>query len=136
MYKTQFIRFLRPVIPGLDIATSAAINIGLYLKEFNPNTSGKSLKLYKEARGNFLNRRENFLNNLKKLKNHLNKYLYYEEVLPRRPVTASSIKSKQSYNVQPASYQYQSSSHRGRLFPLTSRNAHIVEIFDPEKKKI
>ncbi|KAK4878277.1 hypothetical protein RN001_010783 [Aquatica leii] len=74
---------LRPVVPGLDIKTSACLNIGLHLVTNNPKTSPKYLPLYKEAEQKFNERRLNLMNYLAQMKKMINPYLYYDEPLPK-----------------------------------------------------
>lgn len=72
----------RPVIPGLDVRTSALVGIGLYLKIFNPNIEEKYKELYKEGDALYHNRRTKLINYLDRMKSVINPYLHYEEPLP------------------------------------------------------
>ncbi|XP_031358022.1 adenylate kinase 9-like [Photinus pyralis] len=76
-------RILRPVIPGLSVEQSAALNVGFHLKVNNPKTTERFLPLYAEARETFNRRRLSLLRRLDEMKRMINPYLYYEEPMPK-----------------------------------------------------
>ncbi|KAF5294362.1 hypothetical protein FQR65_LT10815 [Abscondita terminalis] len=74
---------LRPVIPGLGIATSACINIGLHLITNNPNAVPEFAPFYKEAQTKFHERRLKLIDSLARMKSTINPFLYYDEIMPK-----------------------------------------------------
>lgn len=100
-YVTKALSFVarhRPVIPGLDVSTSALIGIGLHLKIFNPNADEKYRALYKEADDLYQKRRTKLVNYLDRMKSVINPYLHYEEPLPEFELPVS-IKSESTESV-------------------------------------
>lgn len=73
----------RPVIPGLEITTSAMIGIGLCLKVNNERLPEEYKVRYREADEVYHRRRTELLQYLDKMKSVLNPYLDYEEPLPK-----------------------------------------------------
>ncbi|GJQ85313.1 hypothetical protein Trydic_g12627 [Trypoxylus dichotomus] len=85
----------RPVLPGLDIQKSAAINMALHLKIHNTNTPKEFLPLYERAFELFNERRIEFINSLARMKRTLNPSLHYEEPLERLVIPQSGTPSSE-----------------------------------------
>lgn len=72
----------RPLICGLSIDVSAALNVGLYLKATNNSkTNNDVLPLYVKAFNIFNKRHMELISFLKEKKERLNPFLYYQEPL-------------------------------------------------------
>lgn len=72
----------RPLVVGMDAATSACITIGLFLKVNNPHTPENYMKLYQEAQ-KLLERRVKLPKYyLQKMKDFMNPYVTYQESMP------------------------------------------------------
>ncbi|XP_074034229.1 adenylate kinase 9-like [Leptinotarsa decemlineata] len=78
----QFITRRRPVIPGLGIAESAAVGIGIYLNVHNDKLSEEIKPNYKECDRLYHERREKLIKFLDNMKSIINPYLHYEEPMP------------------------------------------------------
>uniref|UniRef100_A0A6P7FKY8 Adenylate kinase 9-like n=1 Tax=Diabrotica virgifera virgifera TaxID=50390 RepID=A0A6P7FKY8_DIAVI len=91
----KYISRRRPVIPGLSVATSAAVGIGLFLKVFNNLIPPDYKVRYMQGDELFHVRREQLIQFLDRMKHVINPYLHYEEPLPEFKML-ESIKSSSS----------------------------------------
>uniref|UniRef100_A0AAR5P5V4 Nucleoside-diphosphate kinase n=1 Tax=Dendroctonus ponderosae TaxID=77166 RepID=A0AAR5P5V4_DENPD len=78
----SYIAKRRPIIPGLSIAASALVGVGLYIKVRN-DTPNAYKSFYETGLAQFSERRENLLKYLDYMKTYRNPYLHYEEPLPQ-----------------------------------------------------
>lgn len=78
----QFISGRRPLIPGLNVATSALIGVGLFLKIYHTKISPSYKERYMKGAHLFHERRTQLISFLDAMKNNLNPFLYYEEPMP------------------------------------------------------
>lgn len=129
----------RPLLAGLDIQQSAAINIALHLKIHNPNTPKEFIPLYERAYKLLTERRMKFINSLARMKRTINPYLHYEEpleklVLPESDKYTSSSEKESTEkdlpsweeSTQSSEYKYESYSSMGSLMK------RITQFLEPE----
>lgn len=78
----QFVEGRRPLIPGLSIAASALISVGLFIKIHHAIIPEEYKSRYMEGARLLHERRKNLIKSLDLMKRTINPYLYYEEPMP------------------------------------------------------
>ncbi|CAG9817064.1 unnamed protein product [Phaedon cochleariae] len=96
-----FISRRRPVIPGLSIASSAAIGVGLFLKVHNERLSPELRPMYRRGDDLYRQRMEKLISYLDRMKSVINPYLHYEEPIPKFSLL-ESVKSESTESVATA----------------------------------
>lgn len=94
----SYIAKRRPIIPGLSIATSALVGVGLYIKVKN-DTPNPYKSFYETGFGLFNERRENLLKHLDYMKTYRNPYVHYEEPLPQFQLPPAPTKAESLFTM-------------------------------------
>lgn len=103
MKALQSVATKRPLIPGLSVATTALIGIGLYLKLNHAKIPLEYKLRYSEGGDLFYKRGKCLLNSLDAMKNTINPYLHYEEPMPPfKILNSNSSERSESQHDEPS----------------------------------